>query len=55
MIMMEVKFESNINGVIEKIAAIRETLDGQPEELSKSDLSTKMRKMVVMQKMKVAS
>lgn len=55
MITMEVKFESNINGVIEKIAAIRETLDGQPEELSKSDLSTKIKKMVVMEKMKVTS
>lgn len=54
MITMEVKFESNINGVIEKIAAIWKTQDRQLEELSKGNLSTKTRKVIAMEKMKVS-
>lgn len=54
MITMEVKFKSNINGVIEKIAAIWETLDRQSVELSKGNLSTKTRKVIAMEKMKVS-
>ena len=52
--MLEMKFKSNINGVIAgiadhgkvDIAAVGETPDLEPEELSEAYLSTHLRKVV---------
>lgn len=61
--MLRVKFESNINGVVEEIddwenfsvTTIRETLDLQPDKFGKVKLiniSLKKKKVIVMKRMK---